>query len=239
MIELDGKEDLELSGGAVVSDPYGAIAEPAFQKPAARGTPLLELILGDPRMHRHADGLLSCVQCGICTSGCPAARFGDYSPREISQRARDGDPTLLEDDSVWLCFYCYTCQSRCPQGNSVAVINQIIRGMQVESGYGLKHVAMFTAWTEQFYATGLGGWPHQLLGDIAEVWGDRWWHLVEHLDELRAELGVGSPYPSEEALGELRVIIDETGSRTRLRSPGAEALVTGSAQAGKSPSTER
>ena len=77
----------------------------------------------------------------------------------------------------------------------MAVINQIIRGLQVESGYGLRHVAMFTAWTEQFYATGLGGWPHQLLGDIAEVWGERWWHLVEHLDELRERLGSRLPLP--------------------------------------------
>ena len=69
---------------------------------------------------------------------------------------------------MWLCCYCYTCQSRCPRGNSVAVINQIIRGLQVESGYGLKHVALFTAWTEQFYATGLGGWPRQRLDACAE-----------------------------------------------------------------------
>jgi heterodisulfide reductase subunit C len=99
----------------------------------------------------------------------------------------------------------------------VAVINQIIRGMQVESGYGLKHVALFTAWTEEFYATGLGGWPHQLLDAIADAWGDRWWHLVEHLDELRDELGVGSLYPSEKAMGELRAIMDETGCRERLQ----------------------
>jgi heterodisulfide reductase subunit C len=221
MIELDEKEELDLPGAAA-ANPYAAIAESAFGEPAATPSGLLERILGDPRMRHHADGLLSCVQCGICTSGCPAARYGDYSPREISRRARDGDPTLLEDDSVWLCFYCYTCQSRCPQGNSVAVINQIIRGLQVESGYGLKHVALFTAWTEQFYATGLGGWPHQLLGDLAEVWGDRWWHLVEHLDELRERLGVGSLYPSGAALSELRTILDATGSRERLGLPEVE-----------------
>jgi len=215
------KVELEPQGGASVTDPYGAIAEPAFRAVPARRPELLERILSDPRMRRHAQGLLSCVQCGICTSGCPAARFGDYSPREISRRARDGDPTLLEDDSVWLCFYCYTCQSRCPQGNSVAVINQIIRGLQVESGYGLRHVAMFTAWNEQFYATGLGGWPHQLLGDIADIWGERWWHLVEHLDELRERLGVGSLFPSEEAMGELRTILDATGSRERLQAPAS------------------
>ena len=237
MIEVE--EALDQGDEGLSANPYGVIAESAFLPAPARPSPLLERILDDPRMHHFAQGLLSCVQCGICTSGCPAARFADYSPREISRRARDGDETLLEDDSVWLCSYCYTCQSRCPQGNSVAVINQIIRGMQVESGYGLKHVALFTAWAEQFYATGIGGWPHELLGDIADVWGERWWHLVERLDDLREEMGLGSLYPSEAAIGELRTIMDETGFRTRLRLPDAEARSLRAAQAGKSPSTER
>ena len=98
------------------------------------------MILEDPRMVGHTDGFQSCIQCGICTSGCPAARFTDYSPREIARRALDGDETLLTDDSVWYCYYCYTCQSRCPRKNSVAVINQVIRGYQVEHGHGAPHV---------------------------------------------------------------------------------------------------
>lgn len=117
-----------------LANPYAALAANAFASPAGDNSGLLARILGDPRMQHHAAGLLSCLQCGICTSGCPAARFGDFSPREISRRALLGDPTLLEDDLVWLCCYCYTCQSRCPRGNSVAVINQIIRGLQVELG---------------------------------------------------------------------------------------------------------
>ena len=44
-------------------------------------------ILEDPRMHDHKDGFQSCIQCGVCTSGCPAARFTEYSPRETARRA--------------------------------------------------------------------------------------------------------------------------------------------------------
>ena len=29
------------------------------------------------------DGVLKCVQCGMCTSTCPAARHSNYNPREI------------------------------------------------------------------------------------------------------------------------------------------------------------
>ena len=147
-------------------NPYATIARSVFiEEPPVPD--LVQRILSDPRMHDHTGGFLSCLQCGICTSGCPAARFADYSPREISRRARDGDPTLLEDDSVWLCFYCYTCQSRCPRGNSVAVINQVIRGMQVEAGRGVRHVEMFADWAVQFYEKGMGGTPPEFLPHLA------------------------------------------------------------------------
>jgi ferredoxin len=116
------------------SNPYATLAANAFASPAGDDSGLLARILSDPRMQHHAGGLLSCLQCGICTSGCPAARFGDFSPREISRRALLGDPTLLTDDSVWLCCYCYTCQSRCPRGNSVAVID---RGVLRDRARGL------------------------------------------------------------------------------------------------------
>ena len=124
-------------------NPCAVIAEDAFAAAPQRDPELVEKILNDPRMHDHKDGFLSCIQCGVCTSGCPAARFTEYVPREIARRALEGDVTLLTDDSVWYCFSCYTCQSRCPRHNSVAVINQVIRSLQVESGYAHKHVEMF------------------------------------------------------------------------------------------------
>ena len=42
------------------------------------------------------DGVLKCVQCGMCTSTCPAARHSNYNPREIMERVFEGDETLLE-----------------------------------------------------------------------------------------------------------------------------------------------
>ena len=201
-------------------DPYATIAESAFQAPKALPD-LARRILADPRMHDHGEGFLSCMQCGICTSGCPAARFADFSPREISRRALDGDPTLLEDNSVWLCFYCYTCQSRCPRGNSVAVINQVIRGLQVESGYGIRHVAMFADWAVQFYEKGMGGTPAEFLPGIANAFGPRWTEFIEHRDAMREELGLGTMYPSECAAQEMRVLMDRTGFTARLTAMGA------------------
>jgi heterodisulfide reductase subunit C len=214
-------ERTQLADGAGSANPYSVIAESNFHEPPPAHRELAQRIANDPRMHDHVEGFLSCMQCGICTSACPAARFGDYSPREIARRALDGDPTLLTDDSVWLCFYCYTCQSRCPRGNSVAVINQIIRGLQVEEGYGIKHVAMFTAWAEQFYDKGIGGTPQIFFADRVEALGPKWRRFIERRDDLRDELGLGSMFPSPAAAAEMRTIMDETGFRERLLSLGA------------------
>jgi heterodisulfide reductase subunit C1 len=146
-------------------------------------------------MHDHKDGFQSCIQCGICTSGCPAARFTEYSPRETARRALEGDESLLTDDSVWYCYYCYTCQSRCPRHNSVAVINQVVRGLQVEMGTGHRHVEMFAQWCANFYDKGMGGNPHLMFPDVSEAWGEKWTAFMDRLLEIREKLGLGDLYP--------------------------------------------
>ena len=205
----------------MTDNPYAHIADDTFAATPRRDPELVKRILEDPRMHDHKDGFQSCIQCGVCTSGCPAARFTDYSPREVARRALDGDPTLLTDDSLWYCYYCYTCQSRCPRKNSVAVINQVVRSMQVESGYGIKHVEMFAAWGEQFYDKGMGGTPGVFFADIAEAFGPKWAEFIANRDEMREEMGLGGMYPSTEAVSEMQMIMDETGFRDRLVSIGA------------------
>jgi len=224
--ERDVEEGGAAAGPAAVAppiaadNPYATIADPSFvPRPEAR-MDLVDRITSDPRLHDHKDGFLSCLQCGVCTSGCPAARFTDYSPREIARRAYEGDPTLLEDDSVWYCFYCYTCQSRCPRKNSVAVINQVIRSMQVESGYGRKHVEMFAAWGEQFYDKGMGGTPHVFFSAIADAWGPKWKDFIANRDRYREEMGLGGMYPSEKAVAEVRTLMEETGFKDRVLSLG-------------------
>jgi len=202
-------------------NPYSVIADNSFSERPSSRQDLVDRIVNDPRMHDHKEGFFSCIQCGICTSGCPAARFTEYSPREIARRALEGDPTLLTDDTLWYCFSCYTCQARCPRGNSVACINQILRSVQVEQGYGIKHVEMFSAWGEQFYDKGMGGTPGVFFADIAEAFGPKWAEFIANRAEIRDELGLGGRYPSEQAVSEMQMIMDETGFRDRLVSIGA------------------
>ncbi len=103
----------------------------------------------------------------------------------------------------------------------MAVINQVIRGMQVESGYGVKHVEMFAAWGEQFYDKGMGGTPQVFFADIAEACGPKWQDFVAHRDEIREMLGLGTHVPVRQGRDELRTIMDATGFASRLEKIGA------------------
>ncbi len=197
-------------------NPYAVIADNSFTSAPRRSPELVERILNDPRMHDHKDGFQSCIQCGICTSGCPAARFTEYSPRETARRALEGDESLLTDDTVWYCYYCYTCQSRCPRHNSVAVINQVVRGLQVEMGTGHRHVEMFGQWCANFYDKGMGGNPHLMFPDVSEAWGEKWVAFMDRLLEIREKLGLGELYPPENVVAEVQTIMEETGFKRRL-----------------------
>jgi heterodisulfide reductase subunit C len=221
--DLPSSADAPRPENPAAAPPESALApaESVFAPPTASGRALTEVIRSDPRMEGHRDGFLSCIQCGICTSGCPAARFTDYSPREIARRALEGDETLLTDDSIWYCFSCYTCQLRCPRQNSVAVIVQVLRSLQVESGYGARHVQPMVRWCQNFYDDGMGGNPHLFFPEIKEAFGTRWRTFIEHLLEVREMLGLGPLYPSPECVKEVRVLMEETGFKQRLERLGA------------------
>jgi heterodisulfide reductase subunit C1 len=197
-------------------NPYSIIADNSFTSSPTRDPALVARILNDPRMHDHKAGFESCIQCGICTSGCPAARFTEFSPRETARRALEGDESLLIDDTVWYCYYCYTCQSRCPRHNSVAVINQVVRGLQVEMGTAHRHVEMFAEWCGNFYDKGMGGNPHLMFPDVSDAWGEKWTAFMERLLEIREKLGLGDLYPPNEVVAEVQTIMEETGFKERL-----------------------
>ncbi len=104
--------------------------------PADRGLSqtLFEEFHQDPRYHEY---VLGCLNCGECTTGCPAARFYDFSPREMLQIAATGDATTLWDalqEKIWSCCQCYTCNMRCRFGNDIAGIISVMRELSVRHG---------------------------------------------------------------------------------------------------------
>ncbi len=71
----------------------------------------------------------------MCTSGCPAAKFYDYGPREMIQyMMRDAVDRIWEfvNKKVWACVQCYTCSMRCPFNNEIAGLIMLLREYAVQ-----------------------------------------------------------------------------------------------------------
>ena len=57
-----------------------------------------------------------CYQCGKCTSGCPAALYTEFRPRDTLIMAQLGmTEELLESKLIWMCITCFTCLDVCPR----------------------------------------------------------------------------------------------------------------------------
>jgi len=86
---------------------------------------------------RFDEYLRGCLNCGVCTSGCPAAKFYDFGPREMIQyMMRDAADKIWEfvNKKVWACVQCYTCSMRCPFNNEIAGLIMVLREYAVQFG---------------------------------------------------------------------------------------------------------
>jgi heterodisulfide reductase subunit C len=162
------------------------------------------------------DGVLKCVQCGMCTSTCPAARHSDYNPRDIIERVLDGDESILMDDNIWNCFYCYTCHSVCPVGNSVCEVNQILKQIAIENEMGYDKLYEYLGFADSYFTAAIGAIPERFFADIdRDVPG--WWDFRQNLDEIRNELELDPPLmPSEEVIDEVSRILTITGFKDKI-----------------------
>jgi heterodisulfide reductase subunit C len=92
---------------------------------------------------RHA--LTTCLNCGMCTSVCPAAEhFAEYDPRCIVDVALSGDEervvSLLKSDIIWYCAQCGSCNSRCPHSNDIMNLVGSLRTLAQLKGYHTESV---------------------------------------------------------------------------------------------------
>ena len=162
------------------------------------------------------EGVLKCVQCGMCTSTCPAARHSDYNPREIIERVLDGDISIIEEDYIWNCFYCYTCHSVCPVGNSVCEVNQILKQFAVSKGINYDKLYEYMGFADSYFTAAIGAIPEIFFSDIdRDVPG--WWEFRQHLDEIREELDLNPPLmPSQDVIDEVSLILTITGFKDKI-----------------------
>lgn len=162
-------------------------------------------------------GLLRCVQCGMCTSTCPGARHSSYNPRDMIERILQGDETVIEDDDIWNCFYCYTCHSICPVGNSACEVNQILRQIAIDSGKANDKVKPFIEFGESFLTLAIGGIPSIFFSEMKKDIGDDWWTFKCNLDDVRRDLGLGSYIPDEESINEVNKLLVNSGFEKRVK----------------------
>lgn len=155
-------------------------------------------------------GLDRCIQCGACTASCPAARFTDYSPRQIVKRVLENDRSVLEDESIWSCFYCYSCNLRCPRGNSPVTIVQVLRQMAINEGMGFEKLSYFTDIGEYLAENGASRVPGPGIRNMERDLGERWIEFKRNLEPIRVELGLSSK-DVRDTRGEIRSILEGTG----------------------------
>ena len=163
-------------------------------------------------------GLLRCVQCGLCTSMCPASRHSEYDAREIIKRVLDNDESIIEDEIIWNCFYCYTCHSVCPVGNSVCEVNQILRQMAIEKDVGKNQIESFMSFADSFLEEGLGIIPKEYHGQLKIDYGEHWENLQENLQAVRNELGLDSMFLLPEAKESVDKTLEAIGFKKRVES---------------------
>lgn len=161
------------------------------------------------------DGVLKCVQCGMCTSTCPAAKHSTYNPRDIVERVLNGDESLLEDENIWNCFYCYTCHSTCPVGNSVCEINQILKQFAINKGLKFKRLYDYLGFADSYYTAAIGAIPEKFYPQIAED-VEGWWEFRQNLPKIREELNLGPISPPKEVVDEVSLILTNTGFKQRI-----------------------
>jgi heterodisulfide reductase subunit C len=77
-----------------------------------------------------------CYQCGVCSGGCPVARFADdFRPRLIVLETQFGEKKeLIKSDVIWKCAACYNCYEHCPQGIKVTDIIMELQSEAIKSG---------------------------------------------------------------------------------------------------------
>ena len=123
----------------------------------------------------------------------------------------------MEEDYLWNCFYCYTCHSVCPVGNSVCEVNQILKQFAINRGIGWDKLYEYLGFADSYFDAAIGAIPEIFFDDIAkDVPG---WEEIrfDKLDENREKLNLYPPLmPPEDVIDEVSLILTITGFKERM-----------------------
>jgi heterodisulfide reductase subunit C len=185
-----------------------------------------EMLMQDIRFE---EGLNACMNCGVCTAICPAAEFYDYDPRKIVDLVQSGDDneieTLLKSETIWYCGECMSCKTRCPRGNTPALVVMSLRslsqmlGFFTESEKGRQQFAIKRTVGENIFKYGYCVASYAVSPEMHLEQGPIWKYILnnshdvfERLGGKIDELGTGPLRKiPDDAKEELKKIFEVTG----------------------------
>jgi len=185
-----------------------------------------EMLMQDVRFR---EGLNACMNCGVCTAICPAAEFYDYDPRKIVDIVQSGNnediENLLKSETIWYCGECMSCKTRCPRGNTPALVVMALRtlsqklGFFTESEKGRQQFAIKRTVGENIFNYGYCVASYAVSPEMHLEQGPIWKYILENSNDVYKrfggnidELGEGPLRKiPDDVKDELRKIFDVTG----------------------------
>ena len=185
-----------------------------------------EMLMQDVRFK---EGLNACMNCGVCTAICPAAEFYNYDPRKIVDLVQTENneeiENLLKSETIWYCGECMSCKTRCPRGNTPALVVMALRtlsqklGFFTESEKGRQQFAIKRTVGENIFKYGYCVAAYAVSPEMHMEQGPIWEYILEHTNDVYErlgghvdELGAGPLRKiPEDAKQELRNIFEVTG----------------------------
>jgi len=103
-------------------------------------------LLGDPKFSEKVKELSGedvrlCIQCGMCSSGCPTASKMDITPRKMVRLIQLGREEVLNSKTMWVCLSCFTCVVRCPRKIDLAKLGEALRQIRLRKGLDHIHIS--------------------------------------------------------------------------------------------------
>jgi heterodisulfide reductase subunit C len=126
------------------------------------------------------------------------------------KKVLENDRSILESEMIWSCFYCYSCNLRCPRNNSPATIVQVLRQMAINEGIGVEKLGYFVEIGEYLAENGASKVPGAGVKNMEKDLGERWIKFKKNLESIRIELGLSSR-DIRNTHGEVQAILEGTG----------------------------
>lgn len=179
---------------------------------------------------RYEEAVNACMNCGMCTSVCPAAEFSEYDPRILMNIVQNEDDDelekLLKSDYIWLCGQCMSCKTRCPRNNVPGLLINVLRRYSQELGYfaeskrGRQQYNLAKVLNGNILNHGYCIVPEAVKPELHPEQGPVWEWVFRNTDELFDRLGANLHKEGagclrkidDKDLGELNSIFKETGA---------------------------